>query len=174
MDLSRETVTLFAACIAALTSIVSIFVTLISNKSSEFRVSHRKTLEPVIYDLSEVTYSVIAVCVQMTRKSSDEKISEYLELAAIQKDKLELLRRKVRYVLYGLDEALKLISSSPRYITHLRSNSKDLSTYIELITSLRERVDEIIRNSYAKGKPPTKHDLTRLNKSFVVCKTHIE
>ena len=67
MNLDRETVTLIAASIAALTSIISIIVSLLANKSSEFRAAHRKTLEPVIYELSDSIYSIIAICVKMTK-----------------------------------------------------------------------------------------------------------
>ena len=165
MDLNRETVTLIAACIAALTSIISIFVSLYSNRAAEFRVAHRKTLEPVIYDLSEATYAIIAICVKMSKSKSKERTNEYLELANQSRDNLEKSRRKIRYVLYGLDEALQLISGSPVYFTHLQNESEDLSAYIYSVTKLRSRVDEIIRCSYAKGRPPTRKEILQISKA---------
>lgn len=71
MQLDKETVTLIAACIAAVTSIVAVIVGLLANKASEFRAAHRRVIEPIVYDLSSTTYEIIAICVKMTKAQSE-------------------------------------------------------------------------------------------------------
>jgi hypothetical protein len=170
MNLDKETVTLIAACIAASTSILSVMIGLLANRASEFRAAHRKTIEPVIYELSESIYGFIAICVKMVKVKSPDRLQEYLDLAKVERDKLERLRRKIRYVLFGLDEAIQLIAGSAVHLTHIANNEEELSGYISELTDLRKIIDEIIRLSYAKGKPPSKRQIQILNRQVYVCK----
>lgn len=151
-----EQVTVVAAIIAAVASLITLVVNFFVNRSSEFRAAHREVLKPHIYNLSEALYSTLATTKILTEARTAPSLESWRERANVAKAQLKDLRIKLRFPLWGITNAMHTLSRIPDWIEHARPlPTKHSSTLFRRARWLGIFLDSAIRNSYARGRPPT-------------------
>ena len=158
-----EQVTLIAAIIAALASLITLILNFFASRASEFRAAHREILKPHLHDLSQALYSTIATTKILSEAKTEPAIENWRERANDAKSQLKDLRIRLRYPLWGITDSMNTLSRIPDWIEHARPlPSKHSSALFKRGRSLGIYLDGAIRNSYAKGRPPTWVDRARV------------
>ena len=152
--MSKEFGILLAATIAAVSSFITLLLSLRAQRSSELRVAHRDGLEPFITELSEALHANLATSNVILKTASGEAFKRWQDRSNEARKKLKELRPKLRYSLWGLDEGLLVLSRFPDWIQHLRSDAKLAEKLLKKGNQLRRALDYSIRNSYIYGRPP--------------------
>ncbi len=157
MNISEGEATFYAAVIAAAISLVTLIFTFIASSSADLKAARRATLSSSFSELGALLYELVALSVKMKKMKSGDNFDLIREQAEKASEKVDELRRKTRYPLWGLDGGLRTIRWVPVYIAHLK-NERDgarAGKIIELSTSLRESIDRAICYAYFTGQPPT-------------------
>jgi len=166
--MTKEEVTLAAAVLAVLSSLVSLFVSIKSQRGSEFRAAHRKLMEPYLEELGKAIHEAMATTsVYLSKISSGTNSESWRERAEMAKKDLGVIRRKVRYSLWGIDSGLRDLTRLFSWVAH----NKDYPLRAQLIfdrgEALRRSIDSAIRSSYQHGCPPTlRHRLSVQYQSY--------
>lgn len=157
MNISEGEATFYAAIIAAAISLITLVFTLVASSSADLKAARRATLSSSFSELGAFLYELVALSVKMKKMKSDEKFDFIRKEAEAASKKVDELRRKTRYPLWGLDGGLRTIRWVPVYVAHLK-NERDgacAEMIINLSTSLRESIDRAICHAYFTGQPPT-------------------
>jgi len=155
--LSTQEATIASAVVAGLVALVVLVANALGQRAGETRAAHRKALEPFIAELGESIYSVLASArtwVQL-RDTQAGALAKWEARFRKHKRRLATLRPRVRYTLWGLDEPLRVLIRVPDWLKHVRKDPERVRKIISAGTRLRAAVDQAIRTSYAKGKPPS-------------------
>jgi hypothetical protein len=148
--------TAVAAVIAAFVSIVTLIVSAVAAGRSEIRAAHREVLAPYLETLSESLYTIVAAVVVMRKRSlGNQEVGEWQTRAKEAGKRVDDTRRKVRYFLPGLEEALRqLVLASDHVATITPIPGDHADKLVRGYQRLSGRVDVAIRASYRKGMPP--------------------
>jgi ABC-type nickel/cobalt efflux system permease component RcnA len=144
--------TTIAAIIAALVSIVTLVVSSVVASRSEVRAAHREVLAPYLEKLSENLYTIVAAVVVMRKRSlANQDVGEWQTRAKEAGKLVDDTRRKVRYFLPGLEEALReLILASDHIATIAPIPGDHADKLVRGYQWLCGRVDSSIRASYRR------------------------
>ena len=171
--MDKETVTLVASGLALIASFVTLFVNIRYQRAAEFRAIHRKALEPYLVSLSNASYEILAITSKYLRAKSKESQDKYNEQAKATSIELDRIRRETRYILYGLDEPLRMLAKEPLFFNHFLDNSEKVSAALTSATKLREEVDKIVISSYRNGRPPTDKEIRRVSVIVREVRNHV-
>ncbi len=154
--LDQQVVTLVAALVAAFVSIFVAIITIINSQNIDQTVAGRTLLAKDLADLGNELYAVVALSKLMVNAQSDDSFASARLRADAAAKKLDELRRKNRYALWGIDDGFRTIQWCPVYIAHHKNDrhGERAKTIIEMSTALREAIDKIIMESYFSGKKP--------------------
>jgi len=161
MDL-KELSTLIAACIAAIASLASLAIGLLEKRRTELREAQRAALEPHVVALGEAAYSIVATSRRMASSREDARFQRHKERATESAKELDLLRRQVRYTLWGLNDQLHDLVLLPRWIEFLRGDKNGADELLAAATNLRAEVDDVVRACYLDGRAPSLSQCTRV------------
>lgn len=156
-DLTTQQATLAAAAVGGVVALIALAANLLGQRAGESRTAHRKALEPFIAELGESIYCVIASARTWARLKDTQEgaLAKWERRFRKHKRRLSILRPRVRYTLWGLDESLRVLIRVPDWLKHVKKDQQRVSNIIAANTHLREAVDAAIRTSYARGKPPS-------------------
>ncbi len=155
--MTPENITLVAALLAAFASLLSLFISLRAQHTSEIRIAYRKHLEPYITDLSNYLHQTVAtanVLVHKTEETHKKQYQKWREESIESANRLKELRPKLRYPLWGLDEGIRTITRFPSWVDQNRKNPK-INKILHAGDRLRRAIDYSVRHSYLGGRPPT-------------------
>lgn len=157
MNIPEGDAIFYAAAIAAAISIISLVFTLISNRSTDLKAARRATLSSSFSELGELLYELVALSVKMKKMKSSDNFDSIRSKAEETSKKIDELRRKTRYPLWGIDGGLRAIRWTPIYIAHLKDerDGDRAGKIIKLSTALRESIDRAICHAYFTGQQPT-------------------
>ncbi len=172
--MDKELVTLIASGAALLASFITLFVNIKYQRASEFRAIHRKALEPYLVGLSNSTYEILAITSKVIDSESNESQAKYVERAKEASLELDKIRRETRYILWGLDEPLRMLAKEPLYFVHLKGNKESAKGALAAATELREGIDKVVVSSYRKGHPPSNKEILYLNELASNVRSFIE
>lgn len=172
--MTKEEATLVAAGIAFLASIINIVVSLYSSRRNELRTSHRNALQPYLSGLGEGLHETVAVSAMLLKFEGSDTLANWRNKAKSAQEKLESSRKGVRYILWGIDEGINLLRKLPDWMDHARAFKSNGEQILYEARNLQERLDEIIRDSYKNGEPPSKKSIKKLNESVEKYKLAIE
>lgn len=155
---ATEQYTLLAAVVAAVASVLGVFVTAASiyfERRTTKEAQHRDLLKPYIVDLGDTLHRVIA-CSQVVvhRAAREQPTDKWQRLAGDACTKLKELRLKVKYPLWGLDAGLNEMTRLASYVSHQRHREEFRQPLLDAAENLRSRLDEAIRISFLSGRPP--------------------
>ena len=153
--MDQPTGTLLAAIVAAFASIICLFVSLANQKGAEFRGAHRKILEKHIEDLSEAIHQMLASCdVIVKRIDKGQDVTEWISKFDESKSKIEAIRRKLRYPLWGIDGGIRSLVRLKDWVLHVKIVPGQQREILDMGEGLRKAVDGAIKYSYVEGSPP--------------------
>jgi len=153
MDLND--VTIWAALIAFVASVVNIIVSVFSVRSVEKRRAHRELMTPYMCDLSESMHQMLAASDVHVKASQNGTLNtKWTRLASDSKKTIDESRRRLRYPLWGLDEGLRTLTRTMNWTCHLRSDETKVHTFLKKADDLKLALDYAIMRSYRKGSPP--------------------
>ena len=155
--MTQEDATLFAAVIAALFSIVSLFVSAHFSRLSDLRSTRRNALASDFTELGNKLYQLVALSVKMSQCKTDATFAATRSQADTIAKEIDQIRLKTRYPLWGMDSGFRTIKWMPVYIAHMKDQRTNKRTK-ELLrrgTSLREAMDIAICHAYFHGQQPT-------------------
>jgi hypothetical protein len=150
--MATTTITIIVSLIAAITSLLSLVININSSKRREIREGNRKTIEPLIEELGKQIYGVIAAIALLYKDDSVKNQKYWNSQVLAAQRKLRELRPKLRYPLWGLDDAIKTLILLPGLAK--LAEKKDLHTVIVLATYLRKAMDNVIRKCFKYGRTP--------------------
>jgi len=147
-------VTLIAAIIAALSSIITLVINLIASRSSEMRVAYRNSLNPYLSDLSNEIYSTIARSKIITKAKSATAITSWRNRAKESKTKLKEIRLMLRYQLWGITDSMRTLALLPDWIEHARRFPGYSDELLRKEHALGVALDNAILTAYTNGRRP--------------------
>jgi hypothetical protein len=150
--MDTSTITIIVSVIAAVTSLVSLMLTITSTLHKEIRDENRKRIAPLLEDLGTHLYGMIAAITLLYKDPSIKNQKYWNHQIVIAQKKLRELRSKLRYPLWGFDDAIKILILLPN-LARL-SPKQELSEVITLATDLRVSMDHVIRKCFKYGRTP--------------------
>ncbi len=95
----------------------------------------------------------------LLRHQSDASLANWRSRGKRASEQLESVRRALRYPLWGLDEALNSLRKLPDWIDHARAYPDLGQAMLERARELQDALDEVVRLSYLRGRPPTRRNI---------------
>ncbi|MCP4264057.1 MAG: hypothetical protein GY777_00520 [Candidatus Brocadiaceae bacterium] len=129
-----------------------------SDWHSELRETNRRKLEPLVTDLGDALYKVVATNVLSVRDQRTKNVEYWRQLKADARKKLRQLRPKLRYPLWGLDDGIKALICLSDWIDSTGNDS-----ILQAATKLRATLDNSIRRCYRFGRPPSLFERLMVN-----------
>lgn len=161
--LTKEEMTLLAAVIAAVVSLMTLLLNILTARSAELRKVHRDVLTTHIHDLGDCLHQTVATSNILLKNKTDESIANWRDKAAAAKSKLKALRIKLRYPLWGLDSAFKTISLLPDWIDHVRLYPEHSAIVLDKGNALGQLLDRTVRRCYMRGRSPNWLEIQLVN-----------
>jgi hypothetical protein len=154
--MSKEQATLVAAIIAAVASLLVLVANLLGARRAEMRAAHRTALVKYLETVGEGIHETAASATIIRRlhlQSAETKT--WRDNGKSGSDKLKLVRPKIKYTLYGLDEPLRTLSRMPEWIATYKSvKQTNADELLEEMQKLAGAIDGAVRWSYKRGLPP--------------------
>uniref|UniRef100_UPI0034E3F251 hypothetical protein n=1 Tax=Enterococcus faecalis TaxID=1351 RepID=UPI0034E3F251 len=135
--MTTQEATLIAAVIAAIASVLKLFF----DRFAEGRSSKRQLLQPLISEMGEAIYSVVATSTVLVEAETPQKFRSWYLKACREREKLTTLRPKLRYPLWGLDEGLRVLQRLPDWCSHARADKPRAAKMLKHASSLRHIID---------------------------------
>lgn len=148
--MTTQEATLVAAVVAAMASLAKLFF----DRFAEGRSSARELLQPLISEMGESAYGIVATCTVLVEAESPQKFRSWYAKACREREKLKALRPKLRYPLWGVDEGLRVLVRLPDWCSHARSDSVRARRLLTHATSLRHMLDVVALRCYRSGRQP--------------------
>jgi len=154
--MTQEDATLFAAVIAAVFSIIALFVSSHLARLSDLRTTRRNALSGDFTELGNRLYQLVALSVKMSQCKTDLSFAATRAQADAVAKEIDKIRLKTRYPLWGMDSGFRTIKWMPVYIAHMKDKRTDRRTknLLALGTNLREAMDVAICHAYFHGQQP--------------------
>lgn len=142
-----------------LATLISLTVGYVTGRRSEFRAAHRKVLGEHVDELARAIHETVATSnVIFKRVRRGESWNTWYDRAQQAAEDLKTLRRKLRYPLWGFDNALRSLTRLPDWLGHVREDREGTKELLERADRLRDLLDTMIRRAYLRGRPPTPLD----------------
>ncbi|HEY4278634.1 MAG TPA: hypothetical protein VGM91_10460 [Conexibacter sp.] len=126
----------------------------LSARGTAIRAAHRSTLEPhlapLARDIHEVTAGIVIV---QKRNREGQQPGNSLDHAMRAAEALKKQRLEVKYALGGSEEALRVLTRAPDWISTYKGDPSG-DALIRAIQALSRALDSVIARSYRKGRPP--------------------
>ena len=148
--MTTQDATLIAAVIAAVAAVAKLFF----DRFAEGRSSTRQLLQPLIAEMGDAVYSIVATCSVLVEAESPQKFKSWYTKACREREKLKLLRPKARYPLWGIDEGLRVLQRLPDWCSHARSDKQRAAKMLKHASALRHMIDITALRCYRNGRQP--------------------
>ncbi len=162
MTLTAEQLTLLAAIIAAVASVITLLMNIFAARSAEMRVAHRQSLEKFIHKLSSAIHATIATANILTKAKTEPAIKNWRDKATEAQNNLKELRLILRYPLWGITDAMNTLTRLPNWIEGAIRFPNNAKLIFIKGKRLGIEIDISIRNSYTHGRPPTLYERFRV------------
>lgn len=155
-----------SASIAGAITLIKTLADLAAGGRKSARDAHRELLGAYLADLGRDLPGVVAAStVYHSRLRLGQNVASWQAKAEAHSTGLKGLRSRLRYLLYGADEGLRVLSRVASWIQHFGSHPEDGDRLLAAANQLRERLDRTVAKSYRRGEPPTWWDRKRIDKA---------
>lgn len=155
-----------SASIAGAIVLIKTVVDLAGGGRNAARNAHRELLGAYLADLGRDIPGVVAAStVYHSRVASGQSVASWQAKAEAHATGLKALRSNLRYLLYGADEGIRVLTRVSSWIQHFGKHSDSGQQLLDAADALRERLDRTIAKSYRRGEPPTWWDRRVLDRS---------
>ena len=148
--MTTQEATLVAAVIAAIASVLKLFL----DRFAEGRTSTRQLLQPLIAEMGEAVYGVVATSSVLIEAETPKKFGSWYAKACREREKLQKIRPKLRYPLWGIDEGLRVLQRLPDWCSHARADKDRASRLLKHASNLRHINDVTALRCYRDGRQP--------------------
>lgn len=145
---------MIAAIVAAAMSLITAVLTIFSNRSSEVRAANRTIILLEFKELGKAIHETLALSNLQLKVLNEATHPAAYQKAEDAAKKLKVLRHKVRYSLWGLDNGLRELSRIPDWIGHAKKSPNSAKKLHHLAHLLGQALDNAIRTSYENGAQP--------------------
>lgn len=156
--ISKQVATLVAAGIAAATALINLVVTISANKRAEFREAFRNSLDDHIHDVADAIHQTTSSTNKLFDVEKGESIEDFRDNMREKQEKLNKLRPKIRYSLYGVNYGIKIMSRFPKWVDQLRDDPVSCRKIVDRGNKLSDALHRAIRRAYLRGRPPSIFD----------------
>lgn len=153
LKLDAPAATFVAALVAALASLLTLLLKVVFDRNSESRNTYRQSLAPIIEELGSALHMIVAASVLSLKDTKSEDRNYWNDRASAGRKSLRNIRSKVRYPLWGIDQAIRAMSYLPSWVAS--NKVVDKGALIVSATNLRRALDSSIRRCYRYGRPPS-------------------
>jgi hypothetical protein len=152
--------------IAALTAAGKALIDLSGGGRNAARDAHRRLLGEHLMKLGRDVPGVVATAhVYLARASGGDNLDSWRKKTANHGHALGELRRDTRYLLYGADEALRVLGRVGSWVQHFADYDELGTEFLAGADALRRHLDRVIAKSYRRGEPPSWTDRRRLDRA---------
>lgn len=156
-----DILTLVAAGIAALAGVINIVFAFFLELKKETRNSIRSQIDQEMLIIANLFHQITATSIVLSKtefRSENWKTWSQRSRKAVAQFKEA--RPKLRYVLYGIYEDLRVISRAPNWIESIQAhNSNGAIEVAEASNKFIKYLDIIIMDCYKKGRHPNKKQI---------------
>lgn len=160
--MEEQLAVLVAAGVAAVSSLITLVVSLISSRRAGIVVAYRNSIEGFLSALSDNIHQVVAIALTLGRTNTDVARKNWREKGTLPKQELKRLVRQVKYPLWGLSEHLQTLTRLPDWSDHIVAAGADFNSFDNSTRQYGAFIDKAIQQSYLKGRPPSARELRRL------------
>lgn len=155
MTLDQGVATTGAAILAAIASLVSLVLTIRAGRQSEMRVAHRARIDIYLTELSEDIHTVIAgITIIRKRVAIGSDTSQWQATAKSAGNRIDIIRRRTRYVFEGFDESLRQMALASDHIATYKdlpnTNVEDLLKAYKVVS---DQLNKALARQYRRGMP---------------------
>jgi len=147
--------TLLAAAIAAFVSFVNLLLQIRTQEKKEQSQSTREMLNEDLREIQDNLHTLLAQSnIMITRVDEGQTIDAETETALTAKKKLNEIRPKIRYALFGMDDALRDLTLLPdRISNYCVPYPNHTKKFFKTANNLKEALDRAIFTIYRTGSP---------------------
>jgi len=129
------------------------------------RDAWRNILKEDIKEVGVTIYGAVATAkILYERRKTGESFKQWIEKASKNNKRLESVRKKVRYSLYGMDDAFRTLIRLKEYVNHTFHDVQTCEYILSNADRLREIMDDIILSSFRDGRIPSEKKLLMLRR----------
>jgi len=148
--MDKATLTIISSLIGAFSAIIVLSLKSRAERQTEYRNAQREKIDPLLEELGEALYQIVSSVVLLSVNEKDQKY--FNKIISKNSSRLRVIRSKVRYQLWGLDEGFKALLLLPSvFKTNERLNHRKL---FNNATALRRTLDVSIKNCHLYGRSP--------------------
>jgi len=148
--MDKSILSVISALVGASSAVIVLALKSRAERLAEYRQTNRERIAPQLEDLGEVLYQIVSSVVLLVNNEKNKDYYQRLNNKNIRQ--LRILRKKLRYQLWGLDEGFKALLLLPSIVSENKNTS--YTHLLNTATSLRKVLDESIRNCHLHGRPP--------------------
>lgn len=145
-----------AALIAAAAAVWSAYFSVRASRVAAHLSARQSVVGDDLKELSSATYEVVALSVAAIGAKDMEKFDEKIKAATDVAVRLDDLRRRHRYSLPFIFDAVWYLKGMPLYVAQYRNRLDDPNLVLlkERATALREAIDASLEDYFFRGKAP--------------------
>ncbi|MTH80133.1 hypothetical protein [Paracoccus aestuariivivens] len=145
-----------AALIAAAAASISAYMNIRSTKTAARLAAKQSVVSEDLQELSTALYEVVALSVEAMNSRSPDRFQAKIDQATKVSTRLDELRRRHRYSIPFVFEAIWYLKGMPIYVSHHRNSLSDprVKAMKEQATSLRLEIDESLERYFFHGRAP--------------------
>jgi len=142
------------AIIAASAAVLVAVLTYTGAGENVRRAAVRSLINEDIQELGNLIYRIVAISKKTVRAKSSESREKWRKESYECRNKLNELRGRVRYSLWGIDDGLRALRSSTFYAEHYIDDKINADRMLKRSTNLRIALDKAIVDAFHMGRPP--------------------
>jgi len=151
--------------LALIVSVLSLCVNQYFNRIAETRAALRRMLEPDARELGAAMYAVLATGTVYLKKASEEGRANWRTKVAKAKESLESIRPRIRYSLYGADDAVRALIRYADWVQHVNCHDPARADRLtEIANEIRAALDRVVLRCLECGDKPNMEECNHLNK----------
>lgn len=151
--------------LALVFSVISLCVNQYFNRIAETRAALRRMLEPDARELGAAMYAVLATGTVYLKKESEAGRANWRAKVTKAKESLESVRPRIRYSLYGADDAVRALIRYADWVIHVNFHDPARANRLTGIANeIRGALDRVVLRCLADGDKPNTAECNHLNK----------
>jgi hypothetical protein len=156
-EMLPTTVTLIAATVAAVASLLNVAVNVYFVRRSTREAQYRDLLKPYVVQLGEELHQVVACCkVAAKRFDKGEAPKPWVDRAHAACKRLATIQRQVKYPLGEVVGGVRELTRLANWVDHIKADRDRRDQMLMAAEVLRATLDEAVRDAYLSGTAPSR------------------
>jgi hypothetical protein len=165
-----QEVTLVAAVVAAIASVLN----LVLDRRAEARANNGTELRSLLGELGDVMNGIVAASEALATTETPRTFRVFYTQAFHERERMKMLRPKLRYPLWGLDEGLQVLERLPVWCAQARSDRERAAQLLRHARELRRAIDRAALRCHRSGRRPSALQRARVRLYSTRCRRAFE